>query len=245
MKNRSLRTTMAWAMAGAALAGVAPTALAQAAADVASLYGPQPPADAAYLRVLNASAQPVKVVYTGGGPAQTLAPRAATRYAVLRPGEPLSATVDGRALSRTDSGSAKAAAGDYVTLAVLHDAHGWHASAITARGDRIDGLKATLRAYNFAANCGASIGIAGTGAGAGATVFGNLDEGNTAARAINPVTARLVGQCGSATSAAVTLPQLAAGDGYSLFVLGDAANPVLAGARDALAWPPGARQTNP
>ncbi|WP_084169724.1 alginate O-acetyltransferase AlgF [Paraburkholderia ferrariae] len=241
MKNRSLRTTLASVMAGVALAGVGPAAMAQAAADVASLYGPQPPADAAYLRVLNASTQPVKVVYTGGGPVQTLAPRAVTRYAVLRPGEPLSVNLDGHSLPRSDSGSAKAVAGDYVTVAVLHDAHGWHASAIAARGDRIDGLKATLHAYNFAANCGANIGIAG----AGTTVFGNLAEGNTAARAINPVTASLVGQCGSATSAAVALPQLAAGEGYSLFVLGDAANPMLAGARDALAWPPGARQANP
>jgi alginate O-acetyltransferase complex protein AlgF len=58
------------------------------------------------------------------------------------------------------------------------------------------------------------------------------------ARAINPVSAKLVGQCGAAASAALPLPTLAAGDSYSLFVTGDAAKPVLSGARDALAWPP-------
>lgn len=241
MKQESLRFFAAALVAFAALAVTAPSASAQAAADVASLYGPQPPADAAYLRVLNASSQPVKLAFTGGGPAQTLAPHAVTRFSVLRPGEPLRVTVDSRALPRSDSGSATASAGDYVTVAVLHDAQGWHASAVTTREARIDGLKATLRAYNFAANCGSNSGGANIGvAGTGGNVFGNLSEGTMQSRAINPVKASLVGQCGTASTAPLALPQLAAGDGYSLFVLGDAANPVLAGARDALAWPPAA-----
>jgi alginate O-acetyltransferase complex protein AlgF len=235
MKKGSSRTVAAAFAAGVMLAAVAPRAFADAA-DVASLYGPQPPADAAYLRVLNASSQPVRLAFTGSGPAQQLAPHAVTRYSVLRPGEPLRATVDSQTVPLLDGGSTTASAGDYVTLAVQRGVHGWQARAVTARADRVDGLKATLRAYNFASNCAANIGVAG----AGANVFGNLTEGSMQTRAINPVKASLVGQCGAVTAAPVMLPQLAAGEGYSLFVLGDAANPVLAGARDTLAWPPAA-----
>jgi alginate O-acetyltransferase complex protein AlgF len=224
--------------AGISFTGVAPGIAHAGAEDVASLYGPQPPAEAAYLRVLNASSAPVQLSFTGGGPAQRVAPHAVTRYSVLRPGEPLRVTIDGRAVGGLD-GAAVAATGQYVTIAVDRDAKGWHARSIVARQDQLDGLKATLRAFNFAANCGASgatIGIAG----AGATVFGGLADGSVQTRAINPVSASLVGQCGSASTAPLALPQLAAGDGYSLFVVGDAAKPVLVGARDAIAWPPAA-----
>lgn len=234
MKKGSLRRVAVAFAAGAAFVATMPHAGAQTAAAEASLYGPQPPADAAYLRVLNASSQPVRLAFTDSGPAQLLAPHEVTRFSVLRPGEPLRVTIDAHPLPRIDSGSATASAGESVTIAVLHDAQGWRARAVTTRGARIDGLKATLQAYNFASNCGANIGIAG----AGTTVFGNLSEGTTQARAINPVKASLVGQCGAAVTAPVMLPQLAAGDRYSLFVLGDAANPVLAGARDTLTWPP-------
>lgn len=209
-------------------------AVAQAAADdVASLYGPQPPANASYLRVLNASSQAVRVALAGSAAPQTLAPGATTRFSVLTQGTPARVTLDGKVLA--DAAGA-ANAGDAVTVALRHDAKGWHGARIVGRYERVDGLKATLRAFNFAPGCSAKIGIDGNGP----TVFAQVAQGAQDARAINPVSAKLVGQCGAAASTALPLPPLAAGDSYSLFLTGDAARPVLSGARDALAWPPAA-----
>ncbi|MCX4151211.1 alginate O-acetyltransferase AlgF [Paraburkholderia madseniana] len=230
---------MAAAVASAALlsAGVAYAA----ADDVASLYGPQPPANASYLRVLNASSQAVRVALAGSEAPQTLAPGAVTRFSVLTEGTSARVTVDGKALAdAAGSGNATAnattRAGDAVTVALRHDAKGWHATRIAGRYERVDGLKATLRAFNFAPGCSAKIGVDGNGP----TVFAQVAAGAQDARSINPVSAKLVGQCGAVASAVLPLPALAAGDSYSLFVTGDAAKPVLSGARDALAWPPAA-----
>ncbi|MFM0101631.1 alginate O-acetyltransferase AlgF [Paraburkholderia nemoris] len=230
-----LATVIAAAVASVALLSAG---MAHAAADdVASLYGPQPPANASYLRVLNASSQAARVALAGSEAPQTLAPGAVTRFSVLTQGTPARVTVDGKALADA-AGSAKAAtrAGDAVTVALRHDATGWHATQIVGRYERVDGLKATLRAFNFAPGCSAKIGVDGNGP----TVFAQVAVGAQDTRAINPVSAKLVGQCGAAASAALPLPALAAGDSYSLFVTGDAAKPVLSGALDALAWPPAA-----
>jgi hypothetical protein len=228
-------------------AAVAATALLSvgvayaAADDVASLYGPQPPANASYLRVLNASSQAVRVALAGSEVPQTLAPGTVTRFSVLTPGTLARVMVDGKVPADTaDSANATTnattRAGDAVTVALRHDAKGWRATRIVGRYERVDGLKATLRAFNFAPGCSAKIGVDGNGP----TVFAQLGAGAQDTRAINPVSAKLVGRCGAAVSAALLLPALAVGDSYSLFVTGDAARPVLSGTRDALAWPPAA-----
>jgi hypothetical protein len=208
-----------------------------AADDVASLYGPQPPANASYLRVLNASPHAAWVMLAGSEAPQTLAPGAVTRFSVLTQGTPVRVSVDGKVLAdATGNPDAPARAGDAVTVALHRDAKGWHATRIVARYERTDGLKATLRAFNFTPGCSARISVDGNGP----AVFAQVAAGGADARAINPVSARLVGQCGTAASAALPLPALAEGDSYSVFVTGDAAKPVLSGARDALAWPPAA-----
>jgi hypothetical protein len=222
----------------------APVIAHAAAQDVASLYGPQPPANATYLRVVNLAAQPARVVLPGSERAGAVAPGAVTRFSVVTPGTSLRVTVDGKEVADDGgaSGAAKAAAasdstaGSAITLALEHDARGWHATRIVGRYERVDGLKATLRAFNFSTGCSAKIAVDG----GGAAVFPQVATGDQEARAINPVAARLVGSCGAATTQTLTLPTLAAGDSYSLFVTGDAARPVLTGARDALAWPPAA-----
>ena len=222
---RTLAALLVFSTAGAAHA---------AAGDVASLYGPQPPADASYLRVFNASSQPARVALSGSAAAvSTLAPGAVSSYSVLAPGAAARVTVDGKTLAEA---AASNASGDAVTLALRHDAQGWHATRSVGRYARADGLKATLHAFNFAPGCSAKIGL---GAG-GATVFAQIAGGAQDVRAINPVSASLVAQCGAAASAPLALPALSAGDSYSLFVTGDATKPVLSGARDVLAWPPAA-----
>ncbi len=236
MKTISLGSSKFVSKFAVAVAALLPAVAAHAAADdVASLYGPQPPANASYLRVLNASPQAAYVALAGSEATQTLAPGAATRFSVLTPGTPARVMVDGKVLvDATGPADAAARAGDAVTVALRHDAKGWHATRIVARYERADGLKATLRAFNFAPGCSARIGVDGNGP----AVFAQVATGAQDARAINPVSAKLVGQCGAAASAALQLPTLAAGDGYSVFVTGDAAKPVLSGARDTLAWPP-------
>ncbi|RFU48098.1 alginate O-acetyltransferase AlgF [Paraburkholderia sp. DHOC27] len=234
-------------IAGAALVALQPGVANAAADDVASLYAPQPPANASFLRVLNAAAQPAHVTLSGSEAAQTLAPGAATRFSVITQGTPARVTVDGHVLTLESiaggaaaTGNANAAnastPGDALTIALAHDAKGWHATRIDGQYAHIDGLKATLHAFNFAPGCSAKISVGSDGP----TVFEQMNAGAQTSRAINPVSATLVGQCGAAKSAPLTLPPLAAGDSYSLFVTGDAAKPELIGARDALAWPPAA-----
>lgn len=240
-KKLSLQTVAVQWIAGVTFAIALPGIACAAADDVASLYAPQPPANATYLRVLNASAQPARVALSGSVAAQTLAPGAATRFSVMTQGTPVRVTIDGHALP-LEGGAAtggagatgSAAAGDALTIALAHDAKGWHATRISGRYERVDGLKATLHAFNFAPGCSAKISLAGDGP----AVFDQVSTGAQTSRAINPVSATLVGQCGAAKSAPLTLPPLAAGDSYSLFLTGDAAKPELIGVRDALAWPP-------
>lgn len=205
-----------------------------AADDVASLYGPQPPSDATFLRALNMAKQPAKVALAGSEHAQTLAPGSATRFSVLSAGVAPAVTVDGHAV---DTPAAQNdAQNNAQTVALSHDAKGWHAIRIAASGTRVDGLKATLRVFNFVPGCTAKIAIDKNGP----VVFPEIASGQQQTRAINPVAASLVAQCGGATTVALALPTLAAGDSYSLFVTGDANAPALTGVRDALAWPPAA-----
>jgi hypothetical protein len=236
-KTLFLQTVAAQCIAGMAFVMALPGVACAAADDVASLYAPQPPADAAYLRVLNASAQPARVALSGSVAAQTLAPGEATRFSVMTHGTPVRVTIDGHVLPLDGSGAATAAAaGDALTIALAHDAKGWHATRISGKYEHVDGLKATLHAFNFAPGCSAKISLGGDGP----TVFEQMGTGAQNSRAINPVSATLVGQCGVAKSAPLTLPPLAAGDSYSLFLTGDATKPELLGVRDALAWPPAA-----
>jgi alginate O-acetyltransferase complex protein AlgF len=232
MKRTSL---ISWGIAGL-MVSLSPMAAHAAAGDVASLYGPQPPDDASYLRVINLSSQAARVVLSGSEAPQTLAPGAATRFSVLTPATAARVTVDGKALADAVDANAKAQAGDAVTVALTRDGKGWHATRVVGRYGRVDGLKATLRALNFVPGCSAKVALDSDGP----TVFAQLASGAQDARAINPVSAKLVGQCGAAASAPLQLPALAAGDSYSLFLHGDAGKPVLSGARDALAWPPAA-----
>jgi alginate O-acetyltransferase complex protein AlgF len=236
-KKTFLQTVVMRFVAGATCVLALPGTAGAAADDVASLYAPQPPANAVFLRVLNASAQPARVALSGSVAAQTLAPGDATRFSVLTQGTPVRVTIDGRILPlQSDGAATQTAAGDALTIALTHDPKGWRAMPISGRYEHADGLKATLHAFNFAAGCSAKISLGD----AGPTVFDQMNTGAQRSRAINPVSATLVGQCGAAKSAPLTLPTLAAGDSYSLFLTGDAAKPELIGVRDALAWPPAA-----
>lgn len=229
---------------GAVLVLGVPAAAYAAAQDVAGLYGPQPPANATYVRVVNLAAQPARVTLPGSEAAQTVAAGASTRLSVVTPGTPLRVTVDGRepvqaaAAAATDAAGAASAsdatAGQAITVVLTREAQGWRATRVANPQERLDAMRATLRVYNFAGACTGKIAVAD----GGPTVFAQVPTGSQQARAINPISARLTGSCGTAMTAPLQLPTLAAGDSYSLFLAGDAAKPVLTGVRDDLAWPP-------
>ncbi|RKP44124.1 hypothetical protein [Trinickia fusca] len=229
------------ALAASSMAAVPASALA-AAQDVASLYGPQPPADATYLRVVNLSTAQARVALPGSVPAGPLAPGAATHMSVVKAGTPLRVAVDGKDLAFVPGGDGAAnatvagagTAGMAITVALTREADGeWHATRVLAPYAQADGMRATLRVANFVAGCDAKVVVDGSGA----AVFSNVASAHEATRTINPVAAKLAAVCGKDTSATFTLPALAAGDSYSLFVSGTVAKPVLTGAPDTLAWP--------
>ena len=236
-------TSINWmhALGAALVLGAAPGAAFAAAQDVASLYGPQPPANATYVRVVNLAVQPARITLPGSEGAQTLGAGASTRLSVVTPGTSLRVTVDGRepakAAAADTAGAASASdatAGQAITVVLTRDAQGWHATRVANPYERLDAMRATLRVYNVAAACAGKVAVAD----GGPTVFAQVPAGTQQARAINPIAARLMGSCGAATTTPLQLPPLAAGDSYSLFLAGDAAKPVLIGTRDELAWPP-------
>jgi alginate O-acetyltransferase complex protein AlgF len=233
-----LRPRMRLARAAVALLALAATQAQAQSADVAqsvaSLYPPQPSANAAYLRVVNTAPIALRVSVPGsiGAAVQDVPRNGATRLSVVTPGQALQIVPLGQAPLPALS----VAGGHVLTLALRHDAQGWHATPVLDQPERGDGLKATLRAFNFAAGCTARITLGADGP----QVFDALAPATVRTRAINPVAATLVGHCGSGT-AALELPALRSGDSYSLWLGGDAAHPTLTGVLDTVAWPPAAR----
>ncbi|MDC8758290.1 alginate O-acetyltransferase AlgF [Janthinobacterium fluminis] len=208
-----LKTLLCAAACGhAALAGAQQTELAR-------LYAAQPPAGAAFVRAVNATGQPLRVALGAGAAEQELAPRGriASAYRVVDAARPLALTVNGAA-----AGAPLTLAPDTFASVVVRAAGTGHTLQTIAdtAGNR-DGLRAELRFYNLAPACVARLALAD-----GAAVFEQVAEGQSRQRAINPVAATVVGQCGDGAGQRLTLPALKAADHYSIFLLGGA---VLAG----------------
>jgi hypothetical protein len=209
--------------------------------DVASLYGPQPPADATYLRVVNLSKRAASVALPSGARVAELPAGGATALDVLRPGTPLHIEVDGTTPAR-QAGVVTVAnsetAGATITVAIDRDgANGWRSRSVAAAATNVDALRAQLRLVNFVDGCDGEVTLDRSAA---SIVFEHVASGHAAARSINPVAATLVARCADAVSAPFALPRLAAGRSYTLILSGTLARPVLGGVPDTLEWP-GAR----
>lgn len=232
------RRMLVLAFALAFVGSATPRTAHAAADDVASLYGPRPPADATYLRVVNLSAQTAKLALPGAVRLLELAPGAATGLDVVRPGTPLRITVDAVEPVRLGGGATVASAdtaGKTITVAVERgEAPGWRAVPIALPATNADSLRAQLNLYSFAQGCDGTVALEASHTSA---VFEHVATGQAVTRSINPVAATLVAICGSAVSAPFALPRLAAGRSYSLFLSGSAKQPVLRGAPDELDWP--------
>lgn len=213
---------LVWMALCATLSGLAATAQAAPAEDVARLYA-LPPEGSAYVRVVNPSNKPLQVQLGAGSKAEALAANAriATDYRALPGGQPAVLKIDGQAVALADP----LPRGGFVTLVVQQDQGKPSATQMLDAGAAADGLKAELAAYNLVPGCAAAT----IALGNGSAVFQNLAEKTRAARAINPVTASLTGRCADTSSAPLALPALKAGDRYSMFLVGTPAAPVLIG----------------
>jgi hypothetical protein len=200
-------------------------AAASVAQPLTRLYGARPPAGSSYVRVVNPAAQAASIVIAGGPPATiSSAGTIATTYRIVPGGKPIAVTIDGK----PPKAALDAAAGTFVTLVVTRRAGSIDLVPIADESGDVDGLRAQLRFYNLVPGCTAALTLE-----SGTAVFDGVAFDDSKSRTINPVTATLVPHCGATAGTSVRLPQLKSGDRYSLFLVGEAAHPGLAGNLDA------------
>lgn len=224
MKHRHFHPALRGLLLASLAAASAPALHAEGA--FAQLYAARPPAGSSFVRVLNAGAKPLQV-QIAQGPRQTLSgDTVASSYAIVKGDSEFTVTINGKASAPMkvppDTFASLLAAGeqDAARLAVIDD----------SAGAPQDALKAGLRFYNLSSGCAqGAVGIAP----AGTPLFAPVAHGGSAARAINPVKATLVGSCAGVSTEALALPALQPGEHYSLFLTGSAAKPVLRGQRSA------------
>ena len=199
---------------------------AQAEGAFAQLYAARPPAGSSFVRVINPHTEPLRVKIANG-PEQTLSGNTiASSYAVVKGQTDFTVTLNGKLSApmkvAPDSFTSllPTAAGNAAQLKVLDD----------SAGATQDALKAGLRFYNLSRDCSeGKVNIAP----AGTPLFAPVAYGASAARAINPVKATLVGSCAAVQTATLELPPLQPGEHFSMFLVGSAAKPVLVGQRSA------------
>ena len=221
-QHPGLRTL--WRASACALLVAAAAPCVQAEGAFAQLYAARPPAGSSFVRVLNPDAAPLRVKIANG-PEQTLSgDTVASSYAIVKGETEFVVTLNGKA-----SKPMKVAPDSFTSLLPETSGDPSQLKALDdSAGASQDALKAGLRFYNLSRNCGE--GKAGI-APAGTPLFTPVAYGASAARAINPVKATLVGSCGQVTTATISLPALQPGDHFSMFLTGSANKPVLRGQR--------------
>lgn len=203
-----------WCCLGAATAG--------ATGGLAGLYAEQPPAGSVFVRLINAGA-PVQVAWANGKPvALPAAGNLATAYRVIDPSKRPELLVNDKAVGIDKL----AMTASYATWVVSPT--GSDITVIVDESPPANALKVILRITNLLPDCQATLKTA-----EGATVVDGLPAWHSKARAINPVRATLVANCGAAVSAPLVLPVLQAGDRFSVFLHGSARSPHLSGQIDA------------
>lgn len=202
-------------------AAVAPALHAEGA--FSQLYAARPPAGSSFVRVLNPGSAPLQVKI-GQGPVQTISGDAvASSYAIVKGNTEFAVVLDGKA-----GAPMKVAPDSFTSLVPTSGSAAALRALDDSAGATQDALKAELRFYNLIDGCAqGKVGIAP----AGTPLFAALADGGSAARAINPVKATLVGSCGEVSTAPLALPALQPGDHYSLFLTGTPARPILRGQR--------------
>lgn len=179
--------------------------------EIGRLYATKPPPGYAFIRVATLSAGAPPRVQVNAAELRIGDITGASSYRAVPGQQKLNLLVDGVAVAPDIVPGGET----YLTLVISKTKAGWTVQSIDEGLGSSDGLKARLRFFNLAPGCAATLKIAD-----GPTVFQKAPFVSVQSRTINPVAARLEGSCGEAP-ADLTLPQLRAGDSYSLFLRKD------------------------
>lgn len=204
-------------MRAALLLALGLSAGAHAEGKFAQLYPAKPPADMAYVRMVNPGSAPLKVKVAGSSE-QAIGPeQLATTYALVKGSTAFAVSVGGKRV-----GEWTVKPGSFNTLVAQDGSYALIEDVVGSD----NALKAELRFYNLAADCPKGRLNVADG---GATLFADVAPASTVARAINPVSVSLSAACGEVQAPKWALPALKAGDHYALFLSGSAQAPVLRG----------------
>lgn len=217
------------ALSASAICATMTSVPANAEGALAQLYAARPPAGSSFVRLVNPDGAALKVKLADG-PVQTLSgAKVVSTYAIVKGNTPFVVEIDGKRTAPM-----QVAPDSFNTLVPRRDGGKVTFTVIDDGGGSQDALKAELRFYNLSSDCAsARLDVAPSGP----VLFPNVAAQASAARSINPVSARLTAACAQpqspAASQALALPALQPGDHYNLFLTGTAAKPVLRGQASA------------
>jgi alginate O-acetyltransferase complex protein AlgF len=192
---------------------------ASGAADAAEgrLYPSGPPNGVAYLRFVNLAPQDVTIT----SPAAKIAIPADDAHRVgefdpVTPGAPLTGTVQLGTATKPIDLTLKA--NEFVTVAVTGAADGVAITVFREEPSDFNAMKSSLAVFNLDPGCAGAELLAGDNH---LSVISAVAPGATARRLVNPVDVALAVACGDPASAVpAKLGALAAGERYSVFVVG-------------------------
>jgi hypothetical protein len=192
------------------------------AQEIGRLYATRPPPGYAFIRIAAASGGNVPQVQVNSKDLPISEATGASSFRAVPGNQPLNLSVDGSTISKEVVPSPEA----YLTLVISKTNSVWTVQSIDEGQSSNDGLKAKLRFFNLVPGCTATLRIAD-----GPTIFQQTPFASVQSRTINPVVAKLEGSCGEG-NATLMLPQLRAGDYYSIFLRKDAERLRLTGQLD-------------
>jgi alginate O-acetyltransferase complex protein AlgF len=192
---------------------------------IAHLYAARPPAGSAFIRLVNSSSSSLNIRIGSGAPKEELSSETqiATIYRIVPGNQPLMIEVNGRVAKNTISPPAD----KFATLIVKVVKNQFELKMIVEDTSPIDGLRAELRFYNVIDGCRGGLNVVD-----GPQIFEPAPADSSRHRSINPVEAILYGECERTRSSLWKLPSLKSGDHFSIFLIGDPANPKLVGQLD-------------
>jgi hypothetical protein len=195
------------------------------------LYEPLPPPGSAYVRFVNAMAEPV-AVKPQFLPAATLGTAPAERvgaYTVVERVAGRDLVLEATAGSRTGRATLRTEPRGFLTVVLRPDAAGGIAVTPVVDQSEFNQLRARLSFYNATPGCaGASLALVPDGP----TVFGDVPAGGVKQRSVNPVQARLRATCPGTTAPDFALEGLEAGGMYSIWLMAPGASPIAFVTRD-------------
>jgi alginate O-acetyltransferase complex protein AlgF len=200
------------------------------AADI-PLYPTGPAEDAAFIRFVNGSTEPMQVIAQEGQPPLNLdAKQPASLFFPVT----ASSTIKGTLVSGQQrlALEVKAEPGEFATVVVLPDGKALRQVTVHDIPDDFNGLKASLGFFNLDSRC---VDASLRPAGRTSDLFKGVTEGSLQRRSINPVKLSVQLVCANANvGPALDLGELKAGERYSVIVLPTATGPGLLAATDTL-----------